>query len=179
MSREIRRVPAEWEHPRDSSGHFRALHDETFEAASREWWEKAKQWHERPEELEGSDRKWQKKYPWYWEWSGGSPDEESYRPVFTSEPTHYQIYETVSEGSPCSPVFASLDEMIEWMTQPIDRSLTDYNRGADWQCMQGRALESAKAFCGAGSSVGSFVISDGKFTDGVDAVAALSKDGGK
>lgn len=26
----------------------------------------------------------------------------------------YQLWETTSEGSPCSPVFASLDDLCEW-----------------------------------------------------------------
>lgn len=38
-----------------------------------------------------------------------------YRPEWTEEPTHYQVYETVTEGTPVSPVFASLDEMQVWL----------------------------------------------------------------
>ncbi len=40
---------------------------------------------------------------------------EWYRPAFESEPTHYQLYETVTEGTPMSPVFETKEELGKWM----------------------------------------------------------------
>jgi len=90
MGREIRRVPAGWEHPRDWRGHYIGMFDKTYEDAVAEWIE------------DGADDE-------------EKPGREWYRPAFTAEATHYQIYETVSEGTSTSPVFASLDEMEAWL----------------------------------------------------------------
>ena len=72
--------------------------------------------------------------------------------AFDAPADHFQIYQTVSEGTPVSPVFASKEEMIEWMIAPIDRS-SEYNRGQDWRCMQGMTRKQAEAFCEDESAV--------------------------
>ena len=87
MGREIRRVPSDWQHPRDSNG-YKPLYDRSYETVMKEWIE-----YEEPPK----------------------PDPDYYRPEWKEEPTHYQIYETVTEGTPVSPVFASLDEMKDWL----------------------------------------------------------------
>lgn len=38
-----------------------------------------------------------------------------YRPEWTEEPTHFQVYEEVTEGTPLSPVFESEEELVEWV----------------------------------------------------------------
>lgn len=178
MGREIRRVPKDWDHPSDEKrGGFVPLIDKDYESACREWWDEAVKWHTAPdEELEDYEAKARAEYResgsasrWYWEWSGSPPDNPScYRPAWTDgERTHYQIYENVSEGTPCSPVFETLDEMIAWMVKPIDRS-SPYNRGADWQCLQGRTREQAESFAKSGY-VCSFVHQGGRLMDGVTA----------
>lgn len=60
---------------------------------------------------------------------------------------HWQIYETVSEGTPVSPVFGTKEELLAWMTQPIDRA-SIYNAGADRQCMQGMQQDAAEKWLG-------------------------------
>lgn len=116
MGREIRRVPANWEHPTDERGRYRPLYDEDFATAAREWlnaciaWDKgtAKEFEKHPE--------YKNEYPFYWQYDGNPPDAEYYRPAWgEGEVTHYQIYENVSEGTPVSPVFATLDEMKVWL----------------------------------------------------------------
>ena len=92
MGREIRRVPPGWEHPKDAKGHYEPMLDQTLQNAMAD---------------EDFDECW------------GDSDLETarryYRPEWTEEPTHYQMYETVSEGTPVSPVFASLDELVGWL----------------------------------------------------------------
>ncbi len=129
MGREIRRVPPNWEHPTEgkygSQGfqiQFKPLFDEDFNAASQEWWAKAKAWQEGDKsQFDTYDRehwdKLHKDHPWYWQWGGTSPKEEDYRPSCTEEQaTHYQMYETVSEGTPVSPVFLTLQDLEDWLT---------------------------------------------------------------
>lgn len=41
-------------------------------------------------------------------------------PLYYADPaslTSYQVYENVSEGSPISPVFDTVDELNEWLKQ--------------------------------------------------------------
>lgn len=172
VGREIRRVPKDWQHPRDEEGGFKPLYDEDYQSACRKWWADAMAHHNAetfcPESEERADGGMNE---WWWDWDGPPPSEASYRPAFTEPADHYQIYETVTEGTPCSPVFSSLDEMANWMCLPIDRS-SEYNDGADWQCMQGRTKEQALLFI-TKSSTFSFVVIPGRGI--VDGVAALSE----
>lgn len=120
MGREIRQVPADWEHPRDSRGHYLALYDESYEDAAREWIDNAEAWL-RGEQLKygpdpGSKYDQPRTLTGFAEYFGHGPDPESYRSVFTSEPVSYQVYETVSEGTPVSPVFATVDDMVGWLS---------------------------------------------------------------
>lgn len=50
----------------------------------------------------------------------------------------WQVWETVSEGSPISPVFSTPEELIEWLTQPGERrgysrdAAENFVRGDGW-----------------------------------------------
>lgn len=106
MGREIRRVPLGWEHPRDSKGHYMPLYDQTYDEALAEWEAERLKCEQNPD-------------PGYTfvEWYGEAPRQDAYRPEWEEEPTHYQIYETVTEGTPDSPVFESLSQMEAWLLQ--------------------------------------------------------------
>lgn len=153
MGREIRRVPKDWNHPKNRDGHFVPLYDDDYETACQEWWNKALAWQSAENTDDAKDEN-----PWYWDWDGMPPDKELYRPTFEAAADSYQIYETVSEGTPVSPVFDSQEVMIEWMTSPIDRH-SEWNRGmSDWQSMQGMTPEQARTFCENGSSFSMMVM---------------------
>jgi len=106
MGREIRRVSPEWQHPRDTRGNYRPLFDRTYVETLQEWREDRNAWQDEPKD----DCSFE-------EWAGSSPDPDYYRPEWVEEPTCYQIYEPVSEGTPTSPIFASLDEMRIWLIE--------------------------------------------------------------
>lgn len=130
MGREIRLVPAGWEHPRQECPHspwaggcseaksnngrcYRPLHDRDFAVKAREWLDNAIAW---DNGVHPDAAKYKADHPFFWLWDGGPPDEEHYRPKWTDEErTHYQIYETVSKGTPVSPVFATKAELVEWL----------------------------------------------------------------
>lgn len=124
MGREIRRVPPDWTHPRTRRFNgrvwvedYQPLFDKPFEAAAREWMDAAIAWDN------GTDPdcvKHKATHPFYWQWSTMPPDPKYYRPRWTSEPTHYQVYETVSEGTPVTPHFATKEELIEYLVQHGD-----------------------------------------------------------
>ena len=114
MGREIRRVPPYWEHPRDERGHYRPLFDHDFDSEAREWKEGFLQWeagtHEaiqREPDLFGGDEWWEYRSP---------PDRDYCRPAWKDEErTCFQVYETVSEGTPVSPVFETKEQIREWL----------------------------------------------------------------
>ena len=48
----------------------------------------------------------------------GTPWAAYYRPDWTDEErTHYQVYQTVSEGTPVSPTFGTLTELEDWLVR--------------------------------------------------------------
>lgn len=190
MGREIRRVPKDWEHPTETRldtlrggmrTDFKPLHGEDYETVAAKWWADAEAWHSK--NLDYFDEDYNKEAcaegdpKWFWEWDGGPPDPEAYRPMWSKdEQTHFQIYETVSEGTPRSPVFETLEQLVEWMCKPIDRvHWSQYNRGEDWQCMQGRSRESAEAFAKSQHTFSCAFLSGRGFVDGVEANRIMSE----
>lgn len=113
MGREIRRVPKDWEHPRDDKGHYRRCFDEDYKTRAERWCKEFEQFRRGEHESQKGEHSTSCAY--LWEWDGGPPDEEYCRPAFKSEPVCYQIYETVSEGTPTSPVFESKEGMVRWL----------------------------------------------------------------
>lgn len=72
MGREVRRVPADWEHPRRSEfdDRFQPMYDEDYPTACKEWKEGYKEYEANPKD--GDE---------YWDWNGMPPDVEYYHPV--------------------------------------------------------------------------------------------------
>lgn len=152
MGREIRRVTPGWDHPRDKSDAYFPLCDNTFELAALRWklgffeWESGRH----REQQEGLE---------FWEWQGDPPDREMYRRAWTTEPTAYQIYETVSEGTPVSPVFATLDDLRAWCR------------------VQGHSDTAIERFIEGGWAP-SAVVGHGRVAMGIDSLDLLGKRGG-
>lgn len=115
MGREIRRVPPNWEHPRNEKGRYRPMYDETFAEAALVWLRACEAWERGDHEDLLDDPTLKERYPFYWQWNGDPPSGDYYRPEFAEEPTWWQLYETVSEGTPVSPPFATADELIDWI----------------------------------------------------------------
>jgi hypothetical protein len=160
MGREVRRVPANWEHPKDWRGHYKPMHDRDFLAESREWMDSAIAW-ENGTDPDAADQK--EKYPFYWQWAGGPPDQEYYMPAWPdAERTHYQMYENVSEGTPISPVMETPEALARW--------LTDNNAPASGS--HGATYEGWLRVCRGGYAP-SLVIANGVMMSGVDALTDL------
>jgi hypothetical protein len=109
MGREIRMVPPNWEHPkgelRNGKIDYLPMYDKDPESKIEEWIAGYRAWEK--EEHNGLE---------YWEYAGGL-DLECCRPKFTEEPTWYQVYETVSEGTPITPPFATKEELINYLVE--------------------------------------------------------------
>lgn len=171
MGREIRRVPPGWEHPRytkddipfyksDWVGTLRPCHDKDFGTAIDEWIEEYEHWKcgEHPDQ--GPDGLFTKYHSGekmeFWEYHGGPPRPEWYRPKFTEEPTWFQVYETVSEGTPITPPFATPEELIEHLATV----------GTEWDDPWSR--ENAEQFVRGSGWAPSFVAEDGVVRHGYE-----------
>jgi len=118
MGREIRKVPKDWEHPKDEDGHFIALYDGTFSSDAAKW--------------DIGKSKWDIGYKDDWEggwiprsgeigmlfeeWEGSRPESNDYMPEWDeSEKTYIMMYETCSEGTPISPAFECPEDLAKWL----------------------------------------------------------------
>jgi hypothetical protein len=86
-----------------------------------------------------------------------APDPAAYMPVFDLpvEQLGWCLYETVSEGTPVTPVFATAAELVEHLVQV----------GEDWDQVPYRR-EAAERLVESGSSLGSFLVNAGQVFDG-------------
>lgn len=108
MGREVRMVPADWEHPRYTKsdaeypnwiGKFRPLSYGYAEA-----------------ETEFMDMATSTGLQSAVEYYGQAPNRDDYMPDWQPEEcTHYMMYENTSEGTPISPAFATAEELAHWL----------------------------------------------------------------
>lgn len=89
MPYEVRKVPANWEHPKDEKGGFKELLGWSIEDDIADW---------DPEDEEDY------------------PKECDYMPNWpTNERTHFQMYFTVGNGIPMSPVMETQEALARWL----------------------------------------------------------------
>lgn len=183
MGREIRRVPANWQHPKTERANHRLgrmeecyqpLYDNAFAPAMREWiagwdaWERG----ERPSYCSADDDT-----P-YWEYEGAPPNPQYYRPDWKSEEmTWFQVYETVSEGTPVTPPFATRQEVVDYLVEHGD--FWDQRRRAEGGSIMRCTpwpREEAEAFVFGPGWAPSMIVSDGKVMSGTEGIVAMQKE---
>lgn len=133
MGVEIRRVPVGWVPPQRERGGTQPQYDSTFEEAAKAWLDGLEAWQrgERPTYFNADA--WPSDLQ-FWEYEGMPPDREYYRPDWSEdEMVGWCVYETVSEGTPVTPAFATQDELIEYLVANGD--YWDQNRRADGRSM--------------------------------------------
>lgn len=127
MGREIRRVPANWQHPtyrtmrmrRDFYGEietWKPLLNRSFNEEAAKWDERKEAWDrgERPDYFD-ADKHGAISFE---DWEGDRPDPEYYVPYDVNDDLPWlQMYETVSEGTPVTPAFATADELIDFLCE--------------------------------------------------------------
>jgi hypothetical protein len=157
MGREIRRVPKDWQHPVDENGQYIPLYDQDYESVAAQWLDDCRCWEDGTHgDLEGRPELKQE-YPHWWDWEGPPPEKEQYRAVFADAPC-YQIYETVSEGTPVSPVFDAPPELVEWLvSQEYSRTAAENFVNEKW--------------------APSFVMANGKLWNNIESCAILQMKG--
>lgn len=178
MGREIRRVPTNWQHPKETRYDpfrrveheaYTPMYDQPYIEALTRWvdgwmaWDRGEFPDYASEECKATP---------YWDYEGGPPQPEIYRPNWADgEATWYQVYETVSEGTPVTPPFETKQELIDYLVENGD--FWDQKRRkegcsgipcAPWPRKQ------AEAFVNGPGWAPSMVVSDGKVMSGVEFV---------
>lgn len=136
MGREVRRVPADWQHPKDARGQYIPLFDShKFAQRIARWDEDARKWSEGfRDDFNGG---WvalteSQKRMTFADWDGERPDPKDYMPLWRNdERTHLMMYEDTSEGTPLSPAFATAGELARWLV----------DNDASWFGNQGTSYE--------------------------------------
>lgn len=174
MGREIRMVPANWDHPWD--GHYydgtkkyQPMFDQTFESAVAEWKAEEAKW------LDGSHEDLPKYFegkvvPSYSDWAGECPDDPAYyRPWKDGEGIWFQVWQTVSEGSPVTPPFEKKEDLIEWLVTKGESYGTRHAK--TW------SREAAENFVNGDGWAPSLIVNNGVVKPGYEAVAEMKKPG--
>lgn len=184
MGREIRMVPANWAHPERDPNHDeyqrggkQPMTDETFDHAFAEWLETFDRI--RAGKLEGFEIEYYAGGLADWLPDNPAPIRCYYRPWNDDEATWFQLWETVSEGTPVSPPFASKQELADWLAANGDE--WDQSRCNDPHACRtfgltpgkpGWGKEKAERFVFGDGWAPSFVVTDGNVMDGVAAVTS-------
>lgn len=125
MGREVRRVPADWQHPKQLTrdpltGHlverYKPLFPgELYQPLVDMWDEECAKWKAgwRPDHCPGHKHRAMT----YEQWQGQRPHRDDYMPNWPAEErTHLMMYEDTSEGTPISPAFATPEELARWLS---------------------------------------------------------------
>lgn len=152
MGREIRRVPANWEHPTTdeyNDGRDQPMYDELLEDAMEVWLKTFDRI--RAGDLTEDEKGWYPAGLAGWALDEPMPDPRYYRPYKDEEAVWYQVYETVSEGTPVTPPFETQEELITYLVENGD--FWDQKRGN-----QGPTRKQAESFVKHEMSVPSFIV---------------------
>lgn len=175
MGREVRMVPADWQHPksydyRSGENRYVPLHESNFgggyKKRAAEWDEAWAKWQEGLCEHYGSGEKWgpideEHRGMRYSDYEGKRPSPDDYMPDWPREQrTHLMMYEDTSEGTPISPAFKTPEELARWLT---DNEASAFGSST-------ATYEQWLATCKAGWAL-SMVVADGKMMSGVEANA--------
>ena len=168
MGREVRKVPADWVHPTDEDDQHIPLLDGNFKEEYATSLEERRQW-EAGMKWCYATKTWIPKNPEWTdsadEWFGPPPMSEEYMPSWGDEErTHLMMYETVSEGTPLSPAFATPDELARWL---VDNKASAF--GYDTA-----TYEQWLSLCREGGSVPTMIMTSDGTVEGTSMVSGVA-----
>lgn len=158
MGREVRRVPANWEHPKytETTAHNQELVGKYIPLKDN--YDKALNDFEKDINEKGLGKAID-----YW---GGGPQSEEYVQYGNQPADWWQLYETVSEGTPVSPAFKTPEELIDYLVNNGD--LWDQRRRLEnGSGKRGYSIDAAKALV-VGGWAPSGVVVGGIFYEGAE-----------
>lgn len=132
MGREIRRVPPNWKHPTarnryTGEEHDKPMYDQRYEDAAAEWLADFDRI--RNGGMTDDERGCYPRGAVEWAHDNTAPNPEMYRPWTDEEATWFQVWQTVSEGSPVTPPFETKAELVEYLVANGD--FWDQKRGRE------------------------------------------------
>jgi len=141
MGRELRRVSANWQHPKNEIGRYIPLLKGDFLLQLKEWEEENEQWKKgfrsdfnggwKPKELDELNFSFE-------EWDVEKPVKEDYMPNWKEEElTHIQLYENTSEGTPISPIFleSEFEKLCEYASENCSTFASFKATKEEWKSM--------------------------------------------
>lgn len=171
MGREIRNVPPHWEHPQRPCGHNPRckypnlkegyhsipLYNRNYKKECEEWYKKAFEFKHDIHEF-------------YHEYAGNPPDKDRYVEYGpdAKENTWVQLYETVSEGTPVSPAFATKEELADYLAENGDYWDQRRRQEGSFMPCEPWGKEAAYKFVFGAGWAPSLVINNGKVMSGVE-----------
>ena len=130
MGREVRRVPKDWQHPKDKEGGYIPLLGYNFSESLQEWEYNNQKWNEGfTDDFKGGWKPIEEdhKHMSYEEYAGPKPLKEDYVPEWKEdELTHIMMYESTSEGTPISPAFETPEELAHWLEDNNASAFANY-----------------------------------------------------
>ena len=128
MGREVRRVPPNWDHPQRNPhfdtyrhGGYQPMWDEHIDDAMARWLKDFDRM--RAGDLTDFERLVYTSGNPFAEWledEGTPPSAHLHRPWRDDEATWFQVWETVSEGTPVTPPFATQAELVDYLVEHGD-----------------------------------------------------------
>lgn len=163
MGRQVRRVPADWEHPKEFNAYrgeetYKPLYDRNWSEAAQQWDRDREAWEAgaRPSYADGVTDD----FP-FDQWEGQRPYSGDYMPNWPAEQrTHFMMYEDTTEGTPISPAFETPQELAQWLA----------DNGASSFGSSTATYEQWLPICEGGWAP-SMVMAEGKLMSGVEFVA--------
>ena len=126
MGRELRRVPKDWVHPKDKDGDLQPVLDMRYDEykKNKELWANGTH----PDQLDPKYAEDARECKTYASWAGSLYPKRYYIPYERKDCTHYQLYENTSEGTPLSPVFATMKGVAQYATEHEGGTYADWIR---------------------------------------------------
>lgn len=172
MGRELRMVPKGFQHPVDADGDYIPLLSGDYREHANEWCQQLRWWMNGDTARIEHFTECNAKNPIdsigrYIEFAGPPPQQKHYMPLWLNAAAdHFCMYETCSEGTPISPVFATKEDLARWLadneasafageTATYDQWLATIRRG--WSLaavIHDGVIESGVAFHGRMEDVG-------------------------
>jgi|WetSurMetagenome_2_1015567.scaffolds.fasta_scaffold11614_13 hypothetical protein len=121
MGKEVRKVPSYWQHPKNSNGKYIPLFRNSLYLKHVHDWEFNKEKWDNGLVFDPMFKSWvcktsKEEQFTFEEYYTVRPSLKNYMPAWKlEERTHYMLYENVTEGTPISPIFPSIEKLAQWL----------------------------------------------------------------
>lgn len=163
-------VPPNWSHPKNDRGQAQSMHDSNFGDVFARWlvnFDRIRSGNLTDLERECYADPGMNPLAEWLRGEGTPPDPTYYRPWRDEEATWFQVWETVSEGTPVTPPFATREELVDYL---VKNDFWDQRRGNG-----GYSRKQAEAFVSAGWAP-SMVMRGGQMATGIAIPDMLASD---